>query len=292
MKINLFFIGFLILNTLPIFCGGLTESDLVNTQEITLENVDTIDIVYSWENITLLEGNTDTLIFKEYMSIDNSKYYARISNSGNTLFIKKGDRPFGIGTGILFNRFNARVEIYLPVSYTKDINVKVSSGRIKLTQINGNLTAESSSGSITGDMVNGNANIHTRSGNIIFDNIDGAVSAKATSGRIELRLVAGGVTAEASSGHIQCTVTENTGDVSLKTSSGSIELDLPRNLAFNFTSKTSSGHLTTPFSEKLFSPVSDRKSVQGIIGREIASNNNRNINIRTKSGSIKINWIN
>ncbi|MDR2149738.1 MAG: DUF4097 family beta strand repeat-containing protein, partial [Spirochaetaceae bacterium] len=107
------------------------EKHLVNTQEIALENINSVDIAYSWENITLFESDTNTLILKEYMSIDKSNYYAHISNSGDKIFIKKGSRPFGIGIGILFNVFNARVEVYLPKSYTKNIKIKASSGKIE-----------------------------------------------------------------------------------------------------------------------------------------------------------------
>ncbi|MDR2792808.1 MAG: hypothetical protein LBB43_07095, partial [Spirochaetaceae bacterium] len=56
-----------------------------------------------------------------------------------------------------------------------------------------------------------------------------------------------------------------------------------------FSSETSSGGLSTPFPEKLFSPLSDKKSVQGITGGDAPT---KNISVKTNSGSIKINWIN
>jgi DUF4097 and DUF4098 domain-containing protein YvlB len=347
MKMNVLIILFTIFSTMSAYCGGLTEENLVNIQEIDLENINSVDIVYSWENITFFENDTNNLILKEYMSIDKSNYYAHISNSGDKILIKKGSRPFGIGTGILFNMFNACVEVYLPKSYTKNLKVKVSSGKIEggkiythseisletssgdisvnaitannvklkassgniifdkingnvsaetssgnitIGQVNGNLTASASSGSIKGDTVNGNVNIHIRSGDIIFGNIDGDITAESSSGNIELNRATGNVVAKASSGSIKCMVAENAGDVSLTTSSGRVTLDIPRDFVFNFSSRTSSGRLSTPFSENLFSPVSDRNLVQGIIGNETASDDTPNVNIRTSSGSIRINW--
>jgi DUF4097 and DUF4098 domain-containing protein YvlB len=171
-----------------------------------------------------------------------------------------------------------------------NVSTESSSGNITLGQINGNLTAAASSGSIKGDTVHGNADIRTKSGGIIFGSVDGDITAASSSGRITLNRVTGSVTAKASSGAINCTVTENAGDISLTTSSGRVTLDVPRNFVFNFSSRTSSGRLSTPFSEKLFSPLSDKHSVRGIIGNETTSNDTPNVNIQTSSGAIKINW--
>jgi DUF4097 and DUF4098 domain-containing protein YvlB len=311
LKTNFLVTAFLVLNAVWAYSGGLGEKNLVNTQEIELENINDINIVYSWERIDLLENNTDKVIIKEYMNIDKSNYYARISNSGGKILIEKGKRPFGIGTGILFNRFDARVEVYLPASYAKNVSLKTASGNIEadgkylcseisMESSSGNISINTimadtiklraSSGNIKAAVINGNADIYTRSGNIIFDNAEGNISASASSGRIELKKVTGSVSAKTSSGSIKCALTENAGDVSLTTSSGSVTLNLPRNFSFNFSSKTSSGSLSTPFPDKLFSPVSDRHTAQGVIGNENTSGNNPDINIRTGAGSIKINW--
>jgi hypothetical protein len=47
MKINFLVIVFVVFNTVSVYCGGLTENNLVNTREIELENINEIDIVYS-----------------------------------------------------------------------------------------------------------------------------------------------------------------------------------------------------------------------------------------------------
>jgi DUF4097 and DUF4098 domain-containing protein YvlB len=358
MKIK-FFVVAIILNGVSAYCGGLTEKDLVNKQEIGLEHIDSIEILYRWEKINLFRSNTDSLIIKEYMSRNNNNYYASITNSENKLIIRRGKRPIGF----LINTFDIRVEIYIPVSNTnmtikttsgriiasdeyicaqmnlesssgsisvnsimaETVNLKTSSGSIRGERINGNTNIKTSSGnivfgSITGDvfvevssggvelnrisgaliakassgrirsgMVNGNANIHTNSGNIVVDSIDGDISTETSSGRIELKLVNGSITAETSSGNIHCSIAENARNISLTTSSGSVNLNLPRDHTFNFSSITSSGILSTPFSEKLYSPVSDRKLAQGIVGED---NPDNDIDIKTNSGSIKVNWIN
>jgi DUF4097 and DUF4098 domain-containing protein YvlB len=306
------------------FCAGNTE--LVNTQEIELDNIFDVKIIYSSEKVSLFMGTTDKLIIKEYMSEDNSKYYADIVKSGNTVTIKNGQWPFRP----FFNIFNRRLEVYLPLSYRNTINIKASSGEIEssaelfcskinienssgsikinaitadtvniqtssgsinIGTITGEVSVKSSSGSIRSQIINGNVDIGSNSGSIDFGNINGSVSAEASSGHIELSLVAGSVNAKTTSGSIRCAVAENARDILLSSSSGSVTLNLPRNFVFNFSSRTSSGSLRTPFSDKLFSPVNDRSITQGVIG---SSNNDSGniptINIRTSSGSIKINW--
>jgi hypothetical protein len=81
-------------------------------------------------------------------------------------------------------------------------------------------------------------------------------------------------------GNIACTLAENTEDISLTTTSGSITLDLPKNIAANFSIKTVSGNLSAPFPEKL----TDKKSQQFVTGE----GNRKNIILKTISGSINI----
>jgi DUF4097 and DUF4098 domain-containing protein YvlB len=341
MKTNILAVLFMVLSVVSVFCGGIAEMKLVNTQEIGLDQVNDIEILYHSEKISLFKGTENMLIVKEYMSKNNSNYYARITNAGNKLTIEGGRRPFWL--------FNARVEVYLPVSYANALNIKAASGkiealdeyacsqisienssgsisinavtaetvsfknssgsihcenvngdtsihttsgRISFGNIDGNVSVESSSGSIHGKKVNGNLNTSTSSGDIDFDHIVGNVSAESSSGSIKLNLVNGGVNAKNSSGSIRCAVNENVGNISLITESGSVGLKLPEDLHFNFSSRTSSGGLSTPFQDKLFSPITDKKLVEGIIGGSIIPENSPQINIRTSSGSINVNWIN
>ena len=324
MKISLFGFFFMFFLVVSAFCGGNME--LVNTQEIDLDNIADVKISYSSEKVSLFMGNTDKLIIKEYMSDNNNKFYARITRSGNMLNIENGQRPFRL----FFNVFHRRLEVYLPLSYRNTINIKTSSGKIEssvelfcsniiienssggitinaitantigintssgsidIGTINGEASVNSSSGSIRSQIINGNVNINSSSGSIILNKINGNISAEASSGRIELNLVTGFVNVKTTSGGISCTVAENARDILLSSSSGSVTLNIPRNSLFNFTSRTSSGSLRTPFSDKLFSPTNDKNTAQGVIGNNNDSENISTINIRTGSGSIKIDWI-
>jgi hypothetical protein len=315
---------------------------MVNVQEISLEHITDIEVLYRWEKIIIHQNDTDAFMIKEYMNKNNPDYYAHISNTGNKLIVGRGRRPIGI----FINTFDVRAEVFIPRSYTgtitikttsggieaideftcktiniestsgqikansiaaETINVTASSGGIRCERIKGNITVKTTSGSITVGNVEGNADAEASSGRIRIEQIAGSLKASARSGSIKSEMIGGNVSAEASSGSIdmdmvngnimakttsgsiQCSAGENTEDISLVSSSGGVALNIPRNFNSNFSSKTSSGGLSTPFPEKLFSPISDRKSVQGITGGD---NPTKNISIKTNSGSIKINWIN
>jgi DUF4097 and DUF4098 domain-containing protein YvlB len=325
---------------LSAFCGGNLE--LVNTQEFELDSIIDVKVLYSSEKVSVFMGTTDTLIIKEYMSENNSQYFARITNSGNTITIENGRSPFRP----IFNFFSRRLEVYLPLSYRNSVSIKTSSGkidasdlfcsklaiesssghisvksitadtinikassgridigniigeistetssgRINIIQVTGNLTSKTASGNIHGEKIQGNADLRTNSGSINFGIIEGNISTETSSGNIELSLVNGSVNAKTSSGGIRCTMGTHTGDISLNTSSGNVRLNLPRDLQFSFTSRTSSGKLSTPFSDRLSNPVTDRNLTQGIIGSNNGSEEISTVNIRTNSGSIKIEW--
>jgi hypothetical protein len=303
MKILVF--ALMLLNLTKVYCAGVSENP-VNVQEIGLENIDNIIISYNSEKITLFNNSSDSFIIKEYMSKDDKKYYAKINNTRDGLIVEAGRRPG-------FFPFRARVEIYIPAS-NKNITIKMSSGglegndeytasSINIESSSGDISINSiiaktvnfkaSSGAIRCREIKGNTSVHARSGSIVIDSINGNISAEASSGSIKLNSISGAVTAKASSGNIDCTIAENTGDITIISSSGGVSLKIPIDLAFNFSSKTSSGNLQTPFSDKLFIPISDKKSIQGIINGDNTFENQNlgNINIETRSGSIRINWI-
>jgi DUF4097 and DUF4098 domain-containing protein YvlB len=224
--------------------------------------------------------------------------------------------------------FRARIEIYLPSSYPHPLSVKTSSGSIKVDSdyacsdlhlevssgsisfnaitaeslslkavsgsihgkgLTGDIDLRASSGSINVERIEGDVDATASSGSITFGQVDGRAAVKVNSGRIKVDTLAGALTADASSGSIRCGVTALTGDLSLTVVSGSVNLDLPRTAAFNFSARTSTGGLSTPFSGRLSSPASDRRLVQGVIGDDPAPS--YEIRIRAGSGSIRVDWL-
>ena len=285
-----FVFTFIMLNLVYAFCGGIQDKRLVNVQEIELNHFDEIEIQYRSEEVVIFSNNSEEFILKEYMTENNSGYYAKIINSGNKLIVEAGQRPVR-----LFNLFGARIEVYIPIS-NKNITIKTSSGSIKAAgEYNASLMViESSSGnisvnSITADIIN----FKTSSGSINCQNANGNSTIETSSGSIVCSIINSDLFIKSSSGNIHCITNENAKDIKITTSSGSVILDIPKNFSFNFSSRSSSGSLNTPFSDKLFSPVSDKNYIQGVIDRNNTSENQitNNISIRTSSGSIRANWI-
>jgi len=191
------------------------------------------------------------------------------------------------------------------------IDIRSSSGAIELGAVNraAGASAEalgenatslfsvrSSSGRVSADSIAaGRVNIQNSSGRISVNSVTAnMLSANSSSGAIELGMVSGSADIGSSSGRVHSTFTENAGNVSITTGSGSVTLGLPRALAFNFSSRSSSGSLRTPFDDRLFRPLADRNSAQGVVGSGSALGGeiSRNVDIRTRSGSIRVNWVN
>jgi DUF4097 and DUF4098 domain-containing protein YvlB len=305
MKIVFFVLIFASLAGGSAYCNGIMEMELVNEQKIELDNIDIIEILYHSEEIVLLKSSTDSLIIKEYMNSDNDNFYAKITNLSNKLTIISGHHL----AFRLFYILRARIEVYIPELAAKELTIKTTSGnivaaeeyscsKINMTSVSGSIAvntitadmvnASTISGSIRCDKIAGNITAQTTSGNISLGIVEGDVSAKSPSGHIELNRVMGAITAETTSGRIQCSTAEKGGNISLVSISGSIHLGIPQNNIFTFSSRTIGGTLSTPFSDKLFTPLSDRRSVQGAIGGE----NGQIITIRTTSGPIKVYWVN
>jgi len=316
----------IILPIMSVFSSGNLE--LVNTQEMELNNIDDIRISYSSEKVILLMGTTDKLIINEYMNENNEKFFAHITKTGNTLIVESGRRPFrpvfnffnrrlevylprSYGNAININTKSGNIESSADLLCSK-INIESSSGRIRLNSISadtvsvknssgninidsirGNVSVKSSSGDVDIGNINGEASIESNSSRIVIDKFTGILTAKSSSGRIQCTVAEarGDITLTTSSGNINCSIIETEGDISLSSSSGTVRLNVPQNLSFNFSSRTSSGGLSTPFSDKLFSPVTDRNLTQGVIGANGNSEDIPTVKIRTSSGSIKVDWV-
>jgi len=325
MRATIFVLVFLALSLELVHAGGRPE--LVNTQEIALDQIYVITIRYRSDDIILLRHDSDTLVIREYMSTNNSDLFAVITRSGNELLITGGHRP------VTFGAFGTRIEISIPASdrgiavssssgdivasgehIASSFNIETSSGRIVANSVtagsigmgsgSGRITAnsvtadvvniESSSGRIAvGSITADRARVQSASGGIALGTVNGDVSVRSTSGSIELDMANGAVNIRSSSGRVRGTLAGNAGNVSIETISGGVTLNLPQTLAFNFSSRSSSGSLHTPFDDRLFRPLTDRHSAQGVIGGGASEDDlQRSIDIRTGSGSIRVNWVN
>jgi DUF4097 and DUF4098 domain-containing protein YvlB len=200
------------------YCGGLTEADLVNEQEVALNGIHDINVSYNDDSVTVLRSNSSSLVIKEYMNRDRRDYYADISSTGDVLNIVGGKRPLGL----FFNAFRSRVEVYLPESFTENVNIKTLDGRIVVDSVNGNFIVETNDGSIKIANLGGSANAKTRDGRIEINSIDGFVVAETGDGSINLSNIGGSTNAKARDGRIE--INSIDGFVVAETGDGSINL--------------------------------------------------------------------
>jgi DUF4097 and DUF4098 domain-containing protein YvlB len=324
-----FAVVFIVFNLVSAYGGGIAQMNLVNEQKIALEQVKNIEILYRSETVGLFKTNTSSLIIKEYMSKDDRDYYADITNSETALSIKSGKRPFGLfntfharveiyipesnALEINIKATSGRIEaaseyicsrmalesssgaISVNSITAEAISLKTTSGGINLGTINGSASIESTSGNIKVNQITGAllSTISSSSGSVRCEGIAGDADINTTSGSIVINRMDGDISTETTSGSIHASVTALAGNISMSTSSGSISLELPQSYSFNFLSETTSGGLSTPFTESLSSPVSDSKLSRGIIGGNTSGNKpDNNVDIRTTSGPINVKWVN
>lgn len=104
---------------------GNKELQLSNTEEISTQGVEEINLSYVSENITIKESTSDKITVKEYLNLNEKNYYSSISKSGKTVTIERGKRP-------PINMVKENVEIYLPKNYKGSLIVTTVSGTIKV----------------------------------------------------------------------------------------------------------------------------------------------------------------
>lgn len=256
MKLFLILI-FAILGVNQLFALGTL--DLVNSQTLEMNLVKNLTVSYSSDNIVLLESNDSRLVLKEFMTRNNPEYFAKIENSQDSITIRNGKRPWIIRT---------RIEIYIPKTFTdnldvnlrsgnltanyrmnqKTINLSVSSGNLKTSNISSeNVVVEVSSGNITIDELIGNdLTVRNGSGNININSIQGKVNTTNRSGNIVVNNFVGEGKFDVKSGSIDLTVNDIIGDISLSSNSGNLFLIMGQNISFVLDAEVRSGTINAP----------------------------------------------
>jgi DUF4097 and DUF4098 domain-containing protein YvlB len=248
---------FVILGVNQLFALGTLE--LVNSQTLDMNSVENLTVSYSSDNIVLLESNDSRLVLKEFMTRNNPEYFSKIDNSQGSITITNGKRPCLIRT---------RIEIYIPKTFEdnfavnlqsgnltvnyrmkhKTINLFVSSGNLKTSNISSeNVVVEVSSGNITIDELNGNElTVRNGSGKINISSLQGKANIINRSGIIVVSNFAGEGKFDVRSGNIDLTVNDITGDISLSSNSGTIDLIMARNISFFLDAVARSGTINVP----------------------------------------------
>ena len=222
--------------------SGSRELDLANTEEFDITGVGEIRISTGQDTVTFLPGNPGKLVIREYMNRNNPSYYAKIKNRGGKINIQEGGRP------LIRSGFVRRMEVYLPPEYNGFVSADTSSGSAEIQILPPDLSGfearttsgtisfhtihadtvrlATTSGTVTGNSVSGNGAITNTSGTIKINtwSAEDGVTIKSTSGGIELGAVkANRINIETVSARMECGTLA--GNISYRSTSGSLSIE-------------------------------------------------------------------
>lgn len=280
-------------------CSHGQSLRLANERTFSLEDISDLTISYDEEAVTFYESMDDILVLREYMTEDKSSYYAKVDQSGDSIEISEGGKP------LFHSSFSRRIEVYLPLSYRRDLTVTTTdgdingsaldlsvsalridstSGTIKLRDAKAqNIHLSTTSGALEADLLEGDAiRIETTSGTVSCQRLRGDVTYTTTSGDADIRSAAGSGSYQASnSGQLTVVYTDVTGDLSFFNKNGGIQLALPAGLEFLFEASAKNGSITTSFPE---CGSTEGGTVSAAVGAHPAVT----VRAETKNGTIEV----
>ncbi len=173
-----------------------------------------------------------------------------------------------------------------------EIRVHTGSGRIYAHDLQGRITMKTGSGRIEAGNLQGLIDLQTGSSRIEAQNLQGQTSLLTGSSRIILENMRGKLTAQTGSGRIEVSQVALSGELSLKTGSGSITFDGSLDALGSYKFQTGSGGITLGLpADAAFSL--DARTGSGGVHNEFGSNEAGNgphapLKLRTGSGRIHI----
>lgn len=259
--------------------GEYNGLPLVNKQVIPLQDINSIDIGYVSEAISLCYADDENITICEYMSKDTPDLYAVVQQNGSELSIKSGHR---IGKITL----RSYVIVYLPASWSGSLSLGTVSGSIKseVAWALSSLNAKSTSGSIKITSVSASLiRLSSTSGSIAMQHAVGYIEANTVSGSIKIESAEGGGVFKTISGSVRANFTELQGHITANCTSGSLRLGLPSSASFELNAKSTSGNIHTGFDSLI--TYTNRNKAHGFIGQAPYFT----VSAQTISGSIHIN---
>ncbi len=291
-------------------CKGFNvngDDTIINKEEtLQIKDINNIEINTINEEVIIIPTNDKEakIIFHTNISKNNSKYEPEliISQSNKDLIISiKHKKLFQLS---LFNfHEESRLELYLPVEYSRDISIATVSGDIYKDNFKfDNVRYKTVSGDIQIDKVYANdISINTTSGDIKINGecnnfacrtVSGDFSSselftkksdlRTTSGDISIKSFKGDFISNHVSGDVEVNYLEYNNDISIKTVSGDINIVLPVNAQFKLYFKSTSGDYNGDFPITIKN-INKKHNVVGIVGSE-----KNKIEATTVSGDLKI----
>ena len=159
------------------------------------------------------------------------------------------------------------------------IDAKTSGGHITCEDLAGSVTLKTSGGHIDLTYFEGMLNASTSGGNITFKNVAGDLGFHTSGGNLELKNVSGTINGKTSGGNITATILSIDKECYLKTSGGSIKVQLPSGQGFDIDAKGS--RVSSRLSD--FSGSIERDEINGKV-----RGGGGNVHLKTSGGSITL----
>jgi DUF4097 and DUF4098 domain-containing protein YvlB len=295
---------------------------LVNTQNIKINDTESLNIKYRSEDIYFYEHDSDELILKEYMNIEpDLDQLTNIDKNGTQLIIQgsyKNSQSWFFNQG-----YYGKIEIYLPTNYSEQLAVSTSSGvivsdfvfelssldatsssgDIKLNEIYAErINLSASSGNINVTKAEGTRNLSSSSGDIKVLSGSGELDIESSSGTITVQNNSSYLEAESSSGDIKIISSDGekdiettSGCITIKDSSGYIDANassgdvLISNMTNGGSFNTTSGCITLEFAKEVSSLLEDIEinASSGDVNLKLPTSFEFNFSASTSSGDIR-----
>lgn len=208
---------------------------------------------------------------------DLSGYQIEIEQDGNQVVaISEGNSSSWIWGRSLSVSFRVRVPYrsevegrtsggHVSAEYIRNnLNLRTSGGSIRVTDVQGDeINLRTSGGTITLGRVAGSVHAKTSGGSIRGEVLAGQANLQTSGGSIELRDISAQVTAKTSGGRIRAEITRFDEDISLRTSGGSIDVQIAS--AGDFELDLRGTRVNADL--RNFSGSSERGRIKGAIGR-------------------------
>lgn len=274
-------------NTFGIFIRKGVFAEVQKEEEISLDNCNKINLDFPNDDIFISSTDGDKLrvIQRATGKLAEEEKFT-ISKEGNTVVIRKRNPHFVFKFDI-FQHFDDQIEVFIPKSYNKDLDIKMSSGNIVISNnitLNNIICLQSSGdlecrNSITANRIT----LKTNSGNINVSDLSvKSYEINTSSGNIEINSLSGSGDVEASSGNIKIGYSDIGEYSKVSAHSGNIKLVVPKEISFEFDGKCSSGDIDSNFD------MNYKNKNGNEVSAKVGSGPYKRISSKTTSGDINI----
>ncbi len=300
------------------------ESQNVNeSADLDLSGIDSINVQCVSGKIIIEEGKPHASLNGSILSSQPKDNYLAVEKNGSTLTVKFDSNmtfPATISANVTLdvslpkdvlanlNVSGASADAEIRGLQLKDMRVDTASGITTISDCKGDMLhigatsgkidlsdaqfsridAGSTSGTVNITDVTGDVSANCTSGDTVIENITGSVTAGSTSGVVRITNTTGDVSITNTSGGAYVSQSQKEiGDIRVALISGTVEVKLNPETAFDIDAETTSGGFSTDFDVTVSGSMSKRVVGEDLYGK--VNGGGPQVNLSTVSGSIRVN---